>query len=100
MAPSCNQIATTSSIKTLISQCLGRQPGASWLSYGGTGAFRGVNSSESTAPIYHVNPAFYAAILRLYYKNQYLAVLIERQAWTGRQVNRDGTDFGSILAAA
>ena len=51
-------------------------------------------------PISQVNSIFDALRWRLCYKNQYVEVLMEWLAWHTRWVNRNGTDFGSILTAA
>ena len=53
-----------------------------------------------STPISQVNSIFDALRWRLCYKNQYVEVLMEWLAWHTRWVNRNGTDFGSILTAA
>ena len=51
-------------------------------------------------PISQMNSLIDALRWRLCYKNQYVEELMEWLAWHTRWVNRNGTDFGSILTAA
>ena len=57
-------------------------------------------ASVIETPISQVNSIFDTLRWRLCYKNQYVEVLMEWLAWHTRWVNRNGTDFGSILTAA